>query len=232
MILTSLVLVVSLACGMTPATQKAPTNPPPPTNPPAPTNPPPPTPTRVPQSGDLLYYTTFNDLGMWTAYSRDDFSEYTVEGRDNGLYFIVPSDRDYLYIYYDGLTAEDVRIEADVELTGGTNYTYFNLICRSSDAGEYYFIMDAGGLWQIGKYSNGEYTRLTEGGNTAIRVAKAPNHLTGICEGSELTFLINGTEVGSVVDYDLTSGLVGIAVETFDYARAEGFYHTFEVYVP
>ena len=102
-----------------------------PTNPPAiptraPTLPPIPTDTKPPQSGDLIYSTTFSDLSDWNKFTKTDLSNYTIDTRDYGLFITIPAANDYADFYYN-LGSADVRMEADVELVGGTNYTYFIL---------------------------------------------------------------------------------------------------------
>lgn len=203
----------------------------PPTNTPVPE----PTATPVPQSGDLLYETTFDDLNSWEAISRDTLASYEFESRSDGVLVKVPDRDDYLYAYYDlGPDSNDVRLEADVELVGGNNYTYIALVCRSSDKGEYVFFLDTGGYWQIGKwdFETEEYEQLGYGGSTRIQVAKHPNHMSVTCEGNELTFLINGHTVGSVTDDQFSEGAVGIGVETFDYPLTEVVFHKLEIFIP
>jgi hypothetical protein len=248
--LVMLVLTVGLTCA-TPTLVTPTAIPQPPTQPPA--LPPPPTqaptfpprpitaPTQtqlppipqVPQSGDLIYSTTFDDLSDWQILTKDDLSNYVIENRDYGLFITLPSKNDYAYFYYN-LGSADVRMEADVELVGGTNYTYIYLVCRSSDKGEYMFILDTGGLWQISKWdaTNSDYTRLKEGGSVNINVAKAKNHMTGICKGNTLTFKINGATLGTATDYMLSDGEIGIEVTTFDYPHSETVIHELAVYAP
>lgn len=188
------------------------------------------------QSGDMIFSTSFDTIDDWEVLTDNEEISYTTEIRGDGLYVEVPETYDFWYAYAPlGTAYEDVRVEADVELVGGTNYTYITLTCRSSDQGEYVFFMDTGGYWQIGKYIFGDessYERLGEGGSTKIKVAKHPNHITAICKGTKLTMLVNNNEVGSVEDSHLTSGLVGIGVETFDYPTSQVMFHNLEIYVP
>lgn len=230
LILAGLVILIGLACGLSPASPDNTNNPEDnaalitpellPTSSPA------------PQSGDLLYQTVFEDLSDWTITSRNELANYTVESRADGLYITVPLEHDYVSLFYNDLTAEDVRLEANVELTGGSNFTHFALYCRSSERGRYSFNLHAGGLWEIGKLVDDVYTILASGGGTAIHSGKTTNLLAAICQGSDLTLSINGVLVRTVVDYDLTSGQVGLGLLTLQYQRAEGFFHDFSASVP
>lgn len=204
----------------------------------APTNTPIPQPTSppIPQSGDIIFQTDFSSISGWDIIASNDESGYPTEIRGDGLYVEVPDENDYWYAYAPmDYYYEDVRIEADVELVGGTNYTYITLVCRSSDAGEYIFYMDTGGYWQIGKYIFGDdtsYEQLGYGGSTRIKVAKHPNHITAICKGNTLTMFVNGHEVGTVEDSHFTEGVVGIGIETFDFPLSQVMFHNLEVYIP
>ena len=192
-----------------------------------------PTDAPLPQSGDLIYSTTFGDLSDWTIYTKDDRSIYTIENRPDGLFITIPGANDYAYFYHD-IGSADVRLESDVELVGGTNYTYIQLVCRSTDKGEYIFVLDTGGLWQIARWDaeNSQYERLKDGGSTQINVAKAKNHMTAICQGDTLTFKINGTTLGTVTDSRFLDGYIGIEINTYDYPRSDTMIHNLEVYLP
>jgi hypothetical protein len=91
-----------------PATESPPTEPPPteppPTEPP-PTDPPPPTQTLAPQSGDVVFYSDFDDINDWSFFSLHETTpeNYEVENYDGYLY--LQADEEYMGVYgvYDGL---------------------------------------------------------------------------------------------------------------------------------
>ncbi len=203
-----------------------------------PTSTPIPEPTSPPvlQSGDLIFQTNFNDISEWQPVTKNDEASYTTELRGDGLYVEVPSKNDSWYSYAPlDMNYSDVRIEADVELVGGTNYTYITLTCRSSDAGEYVFFLDTGGYWQIGKWTYGDetsYQQLAYSASTEIKNGKNANHMTVICKANNLALLINGKQVENVQDWQLTEGLVGIGVETVDNPLSQVMFHNLEIYVP
>lgn len=218
-----------------PPTQAPPTAAPPPTQ--APTPEPPPTlkPPPLPPTEQISdhYYTEFATLDGWDFYFAGEPDEYTVQSRPLGLYIEVPLADDWMVGYAD-FYGSDVRIDADVELVDGTNYTYIALICRSTEDGEYYFNLDTGGYWEIAywDYAFDEIIQLGYGGSKAIQVAKHPNHMTAICKGATFTFIINNETVGRVTDHRATEGYVGIGVETYDLPYAAVFFHNFEVSIP
>ena len=201
-----------------------------------PTNTPIPEPTAIPepQPGDLMYKTTFDDIGDWEMKARDDLAGYKSESRSDGLYLQVPDDNDFWIAYYNGLNA-NVRMEADVEKTNGTNFTYIDLYCRASEDGMYVFQLDTGGYWYIAKYdfnADQVFTQLASGASNKIKSGNNLNHMTAICDKDELTFKINDELISSVQDSQFTGGGIGIGAETADIPFAEFMFHELEVFVP
>ena len=201
-----------------------------------PTNTPIPEPTATPepQSGDLIYKTTFDDIGDWEINARDDLAGYKSESRSDGLYVQIPDDYDFWIAYYNNLSA-DVRMEADVEKTSGTNFTYIDLYCRATEDGMYVFQLDTGGYWYIAKYDfNADqiFTQLASGSSNKIKSGNNLNHMTAICDKDELIFKINDELISSVQDSQFTGGGIGIGAETFAIPFAEFMFHELEVFVP
>ena len=186
------------------------------------------------QSGDLIYETTFADIEDWDIKARDDLAGYKSESRSDGLYLQVPDNDDFWIAYNNNLNA-DVRMEADVEKTNGTNFTYIDLYCRASEDGMYVFQLDTGGYWYIGKYdfnADQAFTQLASGGSNKIKVGNASNHMTAICDEDEFTFKINDELIASVQDSQFTGGGIGIGAETSEIPFAEFMFHNLEVYLP
>ena len=203
--------------------------------PPTATYTPTPEPTPKLPSGEVIYQTDFRDFSNWVLYTKNDETDYEFEYREGGLFVQVPLEDDYLYAYYDiGKDSSDVRIEAEVELVGGSDYTMISLACRSSNDGEYDFYIDTEGYWGIGKYDfvEDDYEEFIYSGSKTINVSKAKNNITVICEGDTLSMIINGTKVGEVQDKQFDSGEIGIGVETFDEPLAEVMFYLLKVSVP
>jgi hypothetical protein len=193
------------------------------------------TPVPKPSSGEVIYQTDFSDFSDWDVYTQNDENDYEFEYREDGLFVRVPLEEDYLYAYYDLENGNsDVRIEADIELVGGSDYTYISLVCRSSNEGEYNFFIDAGGYWGIDKYDfdKDEYEELAYALSKSIKVDKAKNNIIAICDGDTLSMIINGTKVGEVQDSQYTSGQIGIGIDTFDNPLAEVMFYNLEVSIP
>lgn len=205
----------------TPAPTKTPA---PPTRPPLPSQTPTPSPvpaTATPGPGDAFYSTTFDDLQNWSWFSLPDTSAFKVEGRGGTLYVEVNKQNTNVYVVYDiDYGYSDIQIEADVETVAGPNRNNISLVCRASREGWYEFSMNSGGLWFIWRYDKNGYDLLSQGASTAINLQKSKNQLAAVCRGSNLTLYVNGEEIGSAKDTQLTAGYFGVSVSTFDISGA------------
>lgn len=173
------------------------------------------------QSG--FYSTDFSDYEQtWVEIFQSESSENRSDVRANGLEVFLPN-KDNSFSALSSFYGADVSVEANVQLTGGSNYTYIALFCRASGDGRYVFFLDTGGYWQIGKFDfvSGDYERLGYGGSQKITVGKHENNIRIVCDGSDLIMEVNGSEVGRTTDATFTEGFIGIGVQTFDYPDAE-----------
>lgn len=169
------------------------------------------------------YDTDFSDYDEnWVEFFQRESSENRSDIRSNGLEVFLPND-DNSYSALSYFYGNDVSVEANVQLTGGSNYTYIALYCRATGDGRYVFYLDTGGYWQIGKWDfvSGDYEQLGYGGSQKITVGKYENNIRAICDGSDLIMEINGSEVGRATDSTFTEGFIGIGVQTFDHPDAE-----------
>ncbi len=227
----------------TPEPTAVPTEEPTATPTPEPTETPTPEPTATPtpeptalSSGDTFYETTFTDINDWYLIELNEGNpDYKIEPQDNGLFVVVPDSNDFIWLYNTEYpTLDDVRMEANVELLGGTNYTYYTLGCRSGNDGLYVFYLDTGGFWQIGKFFNeySEYEQLAQGGSFAINLAKAENKFAAECSGDTLSMFVNDQLLGQATDTTHTTGEVAIGVETFDHPNSEVLFKDLKLMVP
>ncbi len=233
-LLTGLVLLVGLACGISTNTTPTvpveiptrvisqPTNPPvfptnvvQPTHPPAiPTPMPSPTATSVPAYFSEIFQ---GDLSMWPydVYLGDP-TKFSESQSANGLHVELDDPNLYVYYYYTPITYQDVRL--DLIFTNlAHNSNNINLVCRNSSSGRYEFTVQNDGLYQIWVYDgtggNG-YVEIADGGSTAIRSGQQENEITATCIGTNLTLYINGSLVKSVTEnrFFFTEGQIGFGV--------------------
>lgn len=168
-------------------------------------------------SGDVIMSTDFEDTEYWYTFAVPEDSKYDASYQNSRVYIQVDSTDTTAYMVFDEFLPADVQVDTIAETVFGTNRNNISLLCRASDAGWYEFSMNSGGLWFIWKYDNGQYSELARGASQAINMQKAANELTATCIGSDLTFYVNQTKLGSVKDNRFKdTGQVGVSVSTFD----------------
>ena len=156
-------------------------------------------------------------LFMMSGDSEDpDMGVYTQDGK---LVFSLDNANLWPYLTYDPYTYEDVRIDFEAENVGSNNNNV-SIICRYDPSlGWYEFNIANNGLYNILYYDavmGQEYKRLFNGGSTAIKMGRATNTYTAVCQGDSLTLYINNRLVRTVHHSDLKKGQVGISVSSFE----------------
>jgi S1-C subfamily serine protease len=185
------------------------------------------------ESGDVYLSTEFDDTENWYTFTVPETDKYEASYRNSRVYLQVDDEYTNAYLVYDAFLPADVRVDSAVELILGTNRNNISLLCRASEAGWYEFSMNSGGYWFIWKYENGKYNELARGASRAINMQKTTNELTATCIGTELTFYVNQTEMGSVRDNRFKdSGQVGVAVSSFDIPEVGVEFDWFAATVP
>lgn len=186
------------------------------------------------ETDDFIVFTEFDDAEYWYPFAVPDTNNYTAELGDSLMYVQVDDINTTVYALFDmDMPISDVRIDAGVETVSGPNRNNISLLCRATTEGWYEFSMNSGGYWYIWKYENGQYERLNYGASNAINLQRAKNELTATCIGTELTFFVNGVEMGSVRDNRFKgTGQVGVSVSTFDIRGAGVEFDWFAASVP
>ena len=185
-------------------------------------------------SGDFFFSTEFDDSENWYTFAVPDSDDYDASVDRSTLFVEVNKTNSTVYALYDmDLVPSDVRVDAAVETVSGPNRYNISLICRATEEGWYEFSMNSGGYWYIWKYVNGNYELLNQGASRVITLQRAKNELTATCIGTDLTFYVNSSEVGSARDNRFKGGgQVGVSVSTFDIPGAGVEFDWFVASVP
>lgn len=237
-----MILAVSLACGALSGTEA-----PPPTSQPLPTNPPPPTsapiqqptqesqpiptPQSQPQPQNQQFFTEEFDTPLSDAWSvltvtgSDDANpdKVTVEPQSGKLVWNFDSEYVYYYLFYEGNSYSDVKVEVRADNRGKNNNS-ISLICRyDPEVGWYEFNIANNGLYdilfaEVTESGSIGYNRISNGGSNAIKQGKDVNEYVISCVGDKLTLTINGEEIKPVTEknYGLRDGGVGVSVSSFN----------------
>ena len=126
----------------------------------------------------------------------------------------------WVQLINNDFTYTDVQVEV-VTTNNGNNANGVSLVCEYSDSGWYEFVVSNAQLYAIyafdslGSVQPG-YFELAAGGTPAVTAGHTTNVYTAVCNGNELTLLVNGTAVKSITDtrYNFTEGKIGIGANS------------------
>ena len=165
-------------------------------------------------------------------------------GYGNGYYFVkVTTKNSDLYgsAELDGISDSVLSVDA-AQFTGpSNNNTAYGVICRlqndSSNDG-YYFRITGDGQFSVVKYDNNSFTSLLSGTDEwqdapSVNQGNTSNHLVVTCNGTHLTFTVNGTTLFDGTDNTFSSGgfgLLGVVFE--DNATGEFHFTSFQAKAP
>lgn len=236
--LTSVLLVVGLACGLSgggdtpPSQPQQPAATQPPVDQPAPTvaQPTAVPPTEAPKATNTSEpsVSKFFREEFDSSAALDNWDSFTLgSGEDNDLvieqeddHLLIDMGDEDLYLYYMFLAFEydDVTLTLEAE-NRGRNNNNVSLVCRmNSDGTQWYeFSVESGGLWYLYAVDDG-YNIIDNGGTNALKQGKEVNEYKLVCEGNEITMFINGDEVKSVTDntYGFNEGYVGFNISSLN----------------
>jgi hypothetical protein len=239
--LTSLLLVVGLACSLT-GGGNTPTQPEQPQQPveqptqqqAAPTDVPPPTAEAVATDTAAPAPAPAVSKFFTEEFDQDPGSDWTVDilgpGADankdsvktefsNGnLRIELPKEDLYYYYTYSGFSYDNVRIDLRAD-NRGVNTNNISLTCRVGSDGWYEWSVGSGGDWYLYAVTD-KYNLLTNGGTNFLKQGKDVNEFTMICKDKQISMFVNGKEIkqSPVTDnkYGLREGSVGFNVSSLN----------------
>lgn len=235
-VFVALLLAVSLACsgGATPTPTTVPTNPPPPTSVPLPTSETVIQPTQEqpqPPPQNQQFFTEEFDAPLSDAWSsltvtdsdKADPEKVTVEPKNGKLVWDFESEYVYYYLFYEGFSYTDVKVEVRAD-NRGKNNNNVSLICHyDPEVGWYEFNIANNGLYwifyaEVAADGSIGYNAITNGGSNDIKQGKDINEYSITCSGNKLSLTINGKEVNTITEraHALREGGVGLSVSAFD----------------
>ena len=183
--------------------------------------------------GDISNYTYFEWHEKYGSAETDKSLVPTT--KDGYLVFDIRHAQKYVYVNYTPYKYTNVRLDLKAD-NRGKNSNSVSLICRYSDEGWYEANVQNDGLYSILAYvvADGRYYNIFNGGSNLIKQGKDTNSYTFICNGSDLTLGVNGTEVKTITDkiYKLREGLAGFGVSSFDSLPVLVEVDTFEISQP
>ncbi len=173
----------------------------------------------IPYGGDELPTEVANYL------LQEDFSdpqsgweiyegEYGTAGYSDGGYLVEAVEESQYMWGVAGQTFSDIQVDVDatvLETVEAGNDAY-GVDCRVQENGDGYgFRISSDGWVAINKYVDMESVALVEWIESDAIVKDGVNHLTAICNGNQLTFLVNGQEVAQATDETYSSGDIALS---------------------
>ena len=177
-----------------------------------PTSSPTPFNTPTPYTKVLLKDNFTNPSSGWEKLQNSD---YTLEYK-KGKYHVLVNKQNGGQVVWIGNKYTDMSIEVDVQQTAGPTDGEVGVACRPTDSGGFYaFEFNQNGQYGIYKSTdwNSPSEPLAEGTldpNTLS--ATSTIHIQGVCDGSNLTLLLNGQAMLQAQDSDYTKGGAGLIV--------------------
>jgi hypothetical protein len=165
------------------------------------------------------YEETFDRIGNWGSGTSED-----VDGQvHNGVYEMLVISNSGLYFATAGDCFSDGIYEVDAtQISGPLNNGYGMLFMVDEITDSFYVFEVSGDGWiWIGRCTDlCELEQIALAGGDWFRSPavnqglQATNNLRVVVDGPEMTFYVNGVEVGRTSDDDLTEGDIAVMVET------------------
>ncbi len=165
-----------------------------------------------------LYQDSFDTAGSWGVGSGDGVNGQVT----GGVYDLSVSADSGLYWTTGGQDFADGTYEVTATAVAGPLNNGFGLVFRANnDTNDFYvFEISSDGYAWLGWCGNGceSGQALVNGGwfqTSAVQQGlNQPNYLRVVAEGPNLVFFVNGIEIGRFTDTSLTTGDIGLFVET------------------
>jgi hypothetical protein len=173
-----------------------------------------PPPTARPEA-DLPWYDDFSDpTSGWHA----EVDAGAEVGYHDGALRILVQEANLLAWAFGGHDFSDFCLAVDATQVAGPNDNEYGVLVRIQDRGRLYrFSVSGDGYYEVTKHAGGEWERMTAEwvAAEAIHTGAATNHLKVVCQGSAMTFLVNGQQLAQVEDADYRRGDIGLYAGAF-----------------
>jgi hypothetical protein len=185
-------------------------------------------------SGAVLYQDDFSDSSSgWENFH--DPEKGTMDYFDS-FYRVQVLGEYQMLTTGPGLKFTDVKLASDMLKVVGSTNDMFGLVCRMEDQQNFYFfVISSDGYYGIGKVIDGVQSMLGSTGmvpSEIISMGMAKNHLQADCIGKNLILSINGQELVSTEDVEISAGDVGIIVGTMQDSENVVLFDNFSVINP
>ena len=112
----------------------------------------------------------------------------------------------------------DLRLAVEATQAGGPDDNEYGVIVRMQDPGHFYlFSISGDGYYQVSKYDDDGRIVLGDDwlASDAIHIGTETNLLEVVCQGTVMTFFVNGTQLVEIKDSSYSRGDVGLYAGSF-----------------
>ncbi len=120
-----------------------------------------------------------------------------------------------------GREFSDFRLTVEATQVLGPDDNEYGVLVRMQDPDHFYrFSISGDGYYLISKYEKGEWVALSDDWKSptdpdAIKLGATTNLLEVICQGSTMTFLVNGVQLEQIEDSKYSKGDIGLYAGSF-----------------
>lgn len=132
-------------------------------------------------------------------------------------------------------TFKDIKVEVDIEKSSGIDNNSMGVICNATDNRHFYaFIIGADKSYNILKLDGDNLTSLLSEWkySDVINSGNARNTVAAICNGGNLSLVVNGIELATVYDTSYAEGDVGLVIGLYESGTATMYFDNLNVYRP
>lgn len=179
-------------------------------------------------------FTNGIDPTLWESFflGKGDPEKASVVSTENGVRFSLKAPDIYAYYLYKPVnTYKDVVIKLRFAKLGTINENGITLVCRRKGNTWYEYRISSGGPWWF-YYYDGSYNEIASRATTFLKSGSNINEIEMSCIGNEISLRVNGKDVWTVTDNNLTAGQAGFNISSFRFFPVEIEIKQFEMIEP
>jgi hypothetical protein len=163
----------------------------------------------------LAWSDDFSDPASGWRTESDATAE--VAYRDGKMHVFIKATNRLAWAFVErGLS--DFRLTVDATQAAGPDDNEYGVLVRMKDTSHFYcFSVSGDGYYQVSKFGDEGRQAMSDdwAASDAIHTGTATNRLEVICQGAQMTFLVNGVQLAQVEDADYRRGDIGLYAGTF-----------------
>ena len=174
---------------------------------------------RLPWVGNqpILFKDDFvHTKGIWSTHS--DAASFS--GYDQSGFRLSTNIPNYQFWSVPGMNFQDVLIHTRAKKLNGPDDNLLGVICRYQDPNNFYaLVVGSDGYYGIFKMLQGEFMLIERSAmdfSEAIKSGDGINEIHALCQGENLTLIVNGTKLIEVQDTSFSIGDTGLIAGNFD----------------